>query len=132
MSERYFIDTTPGVGYPELRAVVPATTWHRGATLMGARPEPAPAPPARPKSYREQLAERIARTPFTPGALEVLLREFSPWREGTPVERILRAGRSDEDVELFTRRLEEPFLYLPGELYRQLVALKQIRARCST
>jgi hypothetical protein len=129
MSERYFIDTTPGVGCPELRAVVPPATWHSGARLMGARPEPAPAPPARPKSYREQLAERIARSPFTPSALEVLLREFSPWREGTPLQRILRAGRPDADVDLFVSRLEDPRLHLPAKLHAELVALKQIKPR---
>jgi hypothetical protein len=129
MSNRQYIDCTPGAAFPELRQVVLPATWHSGARLMGARPEPAPAPPPQPElTYRQRLAARIARTPFSPGALEALLREFSPgWYSGTPVDRILRAGRSDEDVELFVRRLEEPFLYLPGELYRQLVALKQIK-----
>jgi hypothetical protein len=128
MSARQYIDTLGGV--PELREVAPPATWHRGAQRMNARPEPAAPPPARPKSYREQLAERVARSPFTQGALEVLLREFAPgWHTGTPVERILRAGRSDADVELFVSRLEDPELHLPARVYGSLFALKLIRPR---
>jgi hypothetical protein len=75
------------------------------------------------------LAERIARSPFTPSALEALLREFSPWREGTPLQRILRAGRPDAEVDLFVSRLEDPRLHLPAKLYAELFALKLIRPR---
>lgn len=127
---RQFIDTTPGTAFPELRQVLPPATWHRGAQRMGERLAPAAPPPLPQPTYRATLAARIERSPFTQGALEVLLREFAPgWYSGTPVERILRAGRSDADVELFVSRLEDPRGNLPARLYGSLFALKLIRPR---
>lgn len=122
---RQFIDTLGAV--PELREVAPRRPLFRNGLPVNARPEPAAPASATPKSYRDRLAGRIARSPFTPAALEVLLREFSWLRTATPVQRIARSGRSDEDIELFVRRLEDPFLYLPGDMYRRLVALGHIR-----
>jgi hypothetical protein len=129
MSNRQYIDTTPGTAFPELREVLPPATWHRGAQRMNVRPEPVTAPSPQPKTYRQRIAERIARSPFTPAAIEVVVREFSAWREGALVDRILRARRNDEDIELLVKRLEDPFLYLPDAMYRRLVALGHIRPR---